>query len=104
MSRSKPKGMPSAAASRRDFLKAAGAAAVVGTVGPTILNAENKSGSRNPILGSGEHTYEAIHNWDHLPDHVQWGETHGVAIDEAGLIYIKHRNHAAEPMDAIVVF
>jgi hypothetical protein len=104
MSRSEPGKKSSAAASRRDFLKAAGAAAVVTTVGPTILKAENKSGSRNPILGSGEHTYEAFHNWDHLPDHVQWGETHGVAIDEAGLVYIKHRNHAAEPMDAIVVF
>ena len=33
-----------------------------------------------------------------------WGETHGVAIDESGLIYIKHRSTAAEPMDAIVVF
>jgi hypothetical protein len=31
-------------------------------------------------------------------------ETHGVAVDAAGLIYIKHRNNAADPMDAIVVF
>ncbi len=33
-----------------------------------------------------------------------WGETHGVTIDETGLIYIKHRNYAKHPMDAIVVF
>jgi hypothetical protein len=39
-----------------------------------------------------------------LPSHVTWGETHGVAIDEAGLVYVKHRNNAADPMDAIVVF
>jgi hypothetical protein len=92
-------------ASRRTFIMAASAAAVTaGTVGPTILGAADKAGSRNAIVGSGEHTYECLHNWGELPAHVQWGETHGVAIDEAGLIYIKHRNRAETPMDAIVVF
>lgn len=90
--------------SRRSFLKTAGAAAVAATVGPTILGAENKSGSRTPVLGSGEHTYEAFHGWGEVPDHIVWGETHGVCIDEEGLIYIKHRSRAAEPMDAIAVF
>jgi hypothetical protein len=91
--------------SRRTFIKAAGAAAVAaGTVGPTILGASDKAGTRNAIIGSGEHTYECLHNWGELPEHVKWGETHGVAIDEAGLIYIKHRNRAEMPMDAIVVF
>jgi len=92
-------------ASRRTFIKSASAAAVaVGTVGPTILGATDKAGTKNAVIGSGEHTYECIHNWGELPDHVKWGETHGVAIDEAGLIYIKHRNRAEMPMDAIVVF
>src|SRR5262249_49011354 len=95
-------------ASRRTFIKtasAAGAAAAIsGSVGPTILGATDKSGTKNPVIGSGEHTYECFHNWGELPDHVKWGETHGVAIDEAGLIYIKHRNRAEMPMDAIVVF
>ena len=92
-------------ASRRTFIKAASAAAVTaGAVGPTILGATDKAGSRNAIIGSGEHTYECLHNWGELPAHVQWGETHGVAIDQAGLIYIKHRNRADMPMDAIVVF
>jgi hypothetical protein len=45
-----------------------------------------------------------LHNWGELPAHVQWGETHGVAVDEAGFMYIKHRNRAETPMDAIVVF
>ena len=66
--------------------------------------AEDKAGSKLPVLGSGAHQYEAIHNWGELPAHVIWGETHGVAVDEAGLIYIKHRSTAAEPMDSIVVF
>lgn len=90
--------------SRRKFIKAAGAVAVSSAVSPIILHAADKAGSKTPIVGTGDHTYEAIHNWGELPDHVKWGETHGVAVDEAGLIYIKHRNRAAEPMDAIVVF
>ena len=71
---------------------------------PFILGAAEKSGSASTLVGSGEHIYECIHNWGELPPHIQWGETHGVTIDEAGLVYIKHRNNAADPMDAIVVF
>src|SRR5262245_12631610 len=94
--------------SRRTFIKSAGAAgaaaALASAVGPTILKAEDKAGSRNTVIGKGEHTYECFHNWGELPAHIKWGETHGVAIDEAGLIYIKHRNRAEVPMDAIAVF
>jgi hypothetical protein len=90
--------------SRRAFLKTTTAATLATAVGPTILRAEDKSGSKPPILGTGAHQYEAIHNWGELPSHVVWGETHGVAIDKDGLIYIKHRSSAAEPMDSIVVF
>ena len=90
--------------SRRTFLKAAGAAAVATTVAPTILHAEDKAGSKTPLVGSGAHAYEATHGWGQLPDHITWGETHGVAVDAAGLVYIKHRSNAKEPMDAIAVF
>ncbi|MBI3464999.1 MAG: twin-arginine translocation signal domain-containing protein [Planctomycetes bacterium] len=89
---------------RRDFLHTAGAAAIAVTAAPAIVTAQDKSGSKDPILGSGEHTYEAIHNWGELPDSIRWGDTHGVCVDEAGLIYVKHRSSAPEPIDAIVVF
>jgi hypothetical protein len=89
--------------SRRQFLRRS-AAIVMLAAGPSILGAQDKGGSKAAIVGSGEHTYECLHNWGELPSHVTWGETHGVAIDEAGLIYIKHRNNAPDPMDAIVVF
>lgn len=95
------------AASRREFLKASAAAALATTAltkGPTILHADDKAGSKLPVLGEGAHRYEAIHNWGEVPAHVKWGETHGVAVDEAGLIYVKHRSLGAEPMDSIVVF
>jgi hypothetical protein len=93
-------------ANRRAFLKAAGTvAAATAVVGPSILNATNKAGTKAPVLGTGEHQYEVVsHNWGELPSHIVWGETHGVAIDEAGLVYVKHRNYAKHPMDAIVVF
>jgi hypothetical protein len=93
-----------AANSRRIFLKATSAAAVVAAVGPTILGAADKAGSQLPRLGKDDFQYEAIHNWGEVPSHLVWGETHGVAIDEAGLIYIKHRSSAKEPLDAIAVF
>lgn len=95
---------PKQETTRRTFIKAAGGAAVAAAVGPTILHAQGKAGSKLPVLGSGRHTYEAIHDWGQLPSHIVWGETHGVAVDAAGLIYIKHRNRAPEPMDAIAVF
>ena len=57
-------------ASRRTFLKTTAAAAITGAVAPTILHAEDKAGSKLPVLGTGDHQYEAIHNWGELPAHV----------------------------------
>src|SRR3569623_311153 len=73
-------------ASRRDFLKTAAVGAVV-SAAPAILNAEDKAGTKNPIIGEGDHTYESIHGLGILPEIIQWGETHGVAIDEAGFVF-----------------
>lgn len=95
-----PTGQASAT-SRRSFLQAAAAV----TVSPLILNATDKAGTRNAILGEGAYQYEVVSQaWGDLPDHVKWGETHGVAVDEAGFVYIAHRSNAPEPVDAIVVF
>ena len=90
--------------SRRSFLQAAGAAAILAPVAPAILGAADKAGAKIPVVGAGAFKYEAIHGWGEVPAHVKWGETHGVAIDAAGLVYIKHRSHTPEPIDAIVVF
>jgi hypothetical protein len=90
-------------ASRRDFLKTAAVGAVV-SAAPAFLNADDKASTKNPVIGEGDHKYECIHGWGKLPETMQWGETHGVAIDEAGLVYIKHRSHTPVPVDAVVVF
>jgi hypothetical protein len=94
-------------ANRRDFLKAAGAAAIAA---PAILGAQDKAGSKPPVVGEGDYRYECLHNWGEVPSHIHWFETHGVAIDRAGFIYITHRaggakpNDPAEAQDTIVVF
>jgi hypothetical protein len=85
-------------ASRRQFLRAAG-------VAPMILHAQDKAGTKRPVLGSGEHTYEAIHDWGELPRQIQYGNTHGVVEDSQGNIYIHHTvNAASESSDSMVVF
>jgi hypothetical protein len=91
---------------RREFLTTtAAAAAAVAATGPTILGAQDKSGSKLPILGSGEHTYEAIHDWGQLPSNIKYGNTHSVVEDSHGNIYIHHTVHAtSQSPDAVVVF
>lgn len=78
---------------RRDFLRIAAAASAASCIGPTILGAQDKSGSRLPRVGSGEFTYECIHDWgaESLPSgHAYGNASHGVTIDSEGLIYITH--------------
>lgn len=89
---------------RRRFLKSTGTAAIFAGVAPAFLRAQDKAGTRNAIIGEGAHQYECLHDWGQLPAHIKWGETHGVAIDGQGFVYIKHRSHTPEPMDAIVIF
>ena len=91
-------------ASRRTFLKTAGSAVVAAAAGPLILHASDKSGSRTPVVGTGEFKYEVHHNWGELPSNVEWGDTHGVTVDAAGLVYLKHRRNFGKRMDSIVVF
>ncbi len=89
---------------RRKFLKQTGAVAAVGAVAPYIL-ASDKTDSRPPILGEGEHQYEAIHDWGELPAGHVYGNTHGVAVDSQGLIHIKHTVGAGATItDAVVVY
>jgi hypothetical protein len=82
---------------RRTFL-AAGAAA-------PFVWAASKSDSKYPILGEGEHQYEAIHDWGDLPSNIKYGNTHSVVEDSQGHIYIHHTVHAtSQSPDTVVVF
>src|SRR5438045_9178215 len=88
--------------SRREFLAAAVAAPVLS---PIILGAQDKAGTRRPVLGAGAYTYEAIHDWGELPARIKWGNTHGVVEDSDGYIYVHHTVHSSsESADSMVVF
>jgi len=83
---------------RRTFLAASGSA-------PAMIGAPAKSGARKPVMGSGEHTFEVHHDWAQLPAGMRWGNTHGIAEDSQGQIYVAHTVHAdSARKDTIVVF
>lgn len=64
-----------------------------------------RSGLEPPVVGSGDHTYIANNDWARLPASHALGNTHGVAQDSQGFIYIKHTVHASSTSpDAICVF
>lgn len=88
---------------RREFLKTAAAGAALFSHGPLILGAEDKAGTRTPVIGTGEHRYECHHNWGELPADYAWQTTHNVAVDEAGQVYITHQG-IGKKMDTILVF
>ncbi|MDX2149322.1 MAG: hypothetical protein SFV54_01200 [Bryobacteraceae bacterium] len=88
-------------ASRRQFLRAAAPLAAA----PALLGATDKAGTKRPVVGTGEHTYEVIHDWGELPKTIAYGNTHGVVEDSKGHIYVHHTvNDTSESHDTMVVF
>ena len=84
--------------SRRRFLG-------TGAIAPLILHADDKSGTKRPVLGVGDHVYEAYHDWGELPASIQYGNTHGVVEDSQGRIYVHHTvGSTSENSDSMVVF
>jgi hypothetical protein len=85
---------------RRTFLTASAAAAV-----PFFIKADDKSGTKLPILGEGEHKYECIHDWGELPSNIKYGNTHSISEDAQGHIYVHHTVYKDSPSsDSVVVF
>jgi hypothetical protein len=89
---------------RRAFLKTAAAGALAAAAAPRVFG-DDKAGAKLPVVGSGEHTYEVIHDWGTLPDSIRYGNTHGVCEDASGRILVHHTVHAGSPSDdTIVIF
>src|ERR1700679_2342742 len=85
---------------RRSFM----VASAVGAVAP-FVKAQDKSGSKYPILGEGEHKFECIHDWGELPSNIKYGNTHSVCEDAQGHIYVHHTVHkTSDSPDSVVVF
>lgn len=86
---------------RRNFFATAGA---VGAIAP-FIKADDKTGTKYPILGEGDHKYECIHDWGELPSNIKYGNTHSVCEDSQGHIYVHHTVHKDSPSpDSVVVF
>ena len=89
---------------RRQFLQTSAATAAVVASGPVILGAEDKSGTKNPVLGVEGHKYEVTtHSWGELPKDYEWQTTHNVSFDSEGNVYITHQG-IGKKMDTILVF
>ncbi|HEY4989280.1 MAG TPA: hypothetical protein VII09_05700, partial [Opitutaceae bacterium] len=57
------------------------------------------------LVGAGDHTYECVHDWLVPPEGLVWGDTHGLAQDAAGNIYVAHTvNKSSMRGEAIVVY
>ena len=85
--------------SRRSFLK------TTAVMAPAILGADDKAGTKLPVVGSGAHTYEVQHDWGELPRNIAYGNTHGVVEDSQGRIYVHQTVHStSESSDSMVVY
>ena len=73
---------------RRRFLSSATSAAGVTLAAPYVICSRQAAGAT--ILGSGEYTYEAIHQYPQLPDPFTWQTTHNVAVDRDQNLYVIH--------------
>lgn len=84
---------------RREFL----ATAAVATSGPILLGTTRKADEPNPVIGTGDHKYQCVHNWGELPKDYVWQTTHNVALDSQGHVYITHQG-VGKQMDTVLVF
>jgi hypothetical protein len=90
---------------RRSFLATCSAAGLAAALPSFGLQTSDKSGTRPPVLGSGPHTYQCVHDWLAPPEGMVWGDTHGLCQDEQGHIYVGHTVHKSSMRgEAIVVF
>lgn len=85
--------------SRREFLSRTASATAAISLG-------NLAWAQQPlILGNGSHRYECIHDWIKPPLNMLFGDTHGLAQDAKGNIYVAHTVHPESPSpDAICVY
>ncbi len=90
---------------RRSFIARFLAASAASTLPTFFVRASDKSGSSPPVLGSGEHTYECVHDWLLPPEGLAWGDTHGLCQDASGNLYVAHTvNSASARSESVVVY
>jgi hypothetical protein len=91
--------------SRRTVLSSALGAGLAAYAAPRARAAEPAAAAAPIILGEGKHRYECLHDFGQLPPDIQWGLTHGVAVDRAGNVYVFHTSRKTSPnKDTVIVF
>ncbi|MBL9141815.1 MAG: peptidase [Phycisphaerae bacterium] len=76
-----------------------------GATGAGAPPAADSSSGADVFTGSGEHRYRVHHDWLTPPNGYAFGDTHGLAQDSAGRIYVAHTvNPSSESKDAVLVF
>jgi hypothetical protein len=84
---------------RRQFVSASLAAASIAAFDHSARAAEPS------IVGQGEHQYECLHDWGSLPPTIQYGLTHGIAVDKARNVYVLHTSRKTSACkDTVVMF
>lgn len=81
--------------SRRDVLRTAAIGAAGAILSPALKAATQGAPKARPVTGSGAFTYEMYHDWLTPPSNVLWGDTHGLAVDAHGRIYLAHTVHGS---------
>ena len=74
--------------SRRRFTAGLAAAAATTVATPAFARAHRLADET--LIGEGEHRFRVRHHFPQLPDRFSWQTTHGVALDEAGHLYVIH--------------
>lgn len=96
---------------RRRFIAQLATAAAASAVATPLLRSQTSApaivgGTTSlPIVGSGAHRYECVHDWLLPPEGLVWGDTHGLCQDSQGFIYVAHTVHASSKRpEAVVVY
>jgi hypothetical protein len=91
---------------RRSFLRASAAAAILPSVASRVLAQDAKPADQPKIIcGSGSNRYECINDWIKPPAGMMFGDTHGLAQDKAGRIYLAQTVGAGStPANAVCVY
>jgi sugar lactone lactonase YvrE len=89
---------------RRTFLQQLALSAAGSAVLPSFyLRGSDKTGTRLPVVGSGQFAYECVHDWLLPPEGLRWGDTHSVCQDANGNIYVCHTVNPKSPRSETVV-
>ncbi|MBX7133480.1 MAG: hypothetical protein K1X67_12475 [Fimbriimonadaceae bacterium] len=86
---------------RRDVLAGAFTTAAALALGPMARAIQHK----DLVIGKDPFAFKVTHDWLVPPSSINYGDTHGLAVDQHGHIYLAHTVHSSSVgSDAVLVF